>query len=75
MLLGDRAGAGDPRVGTMQQRPQLVEVVVRRTAEDAVSRLSGAFHQIQVAVRERAAGDEDDAHQRGRPANHGARAV
>ena len=48
---------------------------VSAVIEDAVSRLSGAFHQIQVAVRERAAGDEDDAHQRGRPANHGARAV
>ncbi len=59
----------------MQQHPQLIEVVMRGSAEDTVSGLRGAPDQVEVAVREGAARDEDDAHQCGLPANHGARAV
>ena len=75
MLVGDRVGAGDPCVGPVQQGAQLVEIMVGRPAQDAVSRLRRPAHQVEVAVGEGAARDEDHAHQRGLPANHGASAV
>lgn len=73
--VGDGSGPGDPGVGTVQQHAQLIEVVVGGAAEDPVPGLGGSRDQVEVAVREGAARDEDDAHQCRLPANHGARAV
>ncbi|CAH0263428.1 hypothetical protein SRABI98_03568 [Microbacterium sp. Bi98] len=79
VVVGHRTRARDPPLGGSEQGCELGEPVVGGAPDDLVAGGPGSPDEVEVSVRERPAGREDDSHQAPRVAgawaNHGSSAA